>query len=155
MYQLAPGDYEIVQDWYDPKEFFDSFVTYRTLIKPELKDADRSQILKEAGAMEERSDRCNPCYLMRLEQGARQAQKLGIRYFSSTLLISPKKVASKLFQYGLQAQQQTTDTQFLWFDFAKNDGYHKASQLTKHYDLYRQNYCGCGWTIPKAGEKRS
>lgn len=154
LYNLEWWDYEIVQDWYEPKEFFDSFVTYRSLIKPELVNADRNTILKEAGAMEEWSDRCNPCYLMRLEQWARQAQKLWIPYFSSTLLISPKKVASKLFQFGLQAQEQTTGTKFLRFDFAKHDGYHKASQITKEYDLYRQNYCGCGRTIPKPWDQR-
>lgn len=155
LYGLEGGDYHIVEDRYDPKEFFDSFVRYRSLVDSQLWDADRSQILKHAGSMQEWSDRCNPCYLMRLEQGARQAQKLGIVYFTSTLLISPKKVASKLFQFGLQAQQQTTGTQFLRFDFAKHDGYHKASQITKQYDLYRQHYCGCGWTIPKPGEQRS
>jgi predicted adenine nucleotide alpha hydrolase (AANH) superfamily ATPase len=78
---------------------------------------------------------------MRLQQASHQAHKLGIRYFTSTLLISPKKVANKLFQYGLQAQEKNNNTKFLRFDFAKKEGYKKASELTKQYDLYRQNYC--------------
>jgi predicted adenine nucleotide alpha hydrolase (AANH) superfamily ATPase len=154
LFDLEWGDYEIVEDRYEPKEFFDAFVKYKDLIHPDLKDADRSTVLKKSGEMPEWSDRCNPCYLMRLEQAAKQAQKLGITYFTSTLLISPKKLADKLFQYGLQSQEQVTGTKFLRFDFAKKDGYKKAGELTKQYDLYRQNYCGCGWTIPKPGERR-
>jgi predicted adenine nucleotide alpha hydrolase (AANH) superfamily ATPase len=154
LFDLEGGDYELVEDRYEPKEFFDAFVKYKDIIHPDLVDADRNTVLKKSGEMLERSDRCNPCYLMRLDQAARQAQKLGITYFTSTLLISPKKLADKLFQYGLQSQEQVTGTKFLWFDFAKKEGYKKAGELTKEYNLYRQNYCGCGWTIPKPGEKR-
>lgn len=154
LFELEWGDYEIVEDRYDPKEFFDAFVTYKELVHPDLNNADRSTVLKKSGEMLERSDRCNPCYLMRLEQAAKQAQKLGIVYFTSTLLISPKKLADKLFRYGLQSQEQVTGTKFLRFDFAKNNGYNKASELTKHYNLYRQNYCGCWRTIPKKGQEK-
>lgn len=155
LYNLEQGDYEIVEDWYEPKEFFDSFITYKNIIDKWLEEADRGTILKRAGEMPEWSDRCNPCYLMRLAQAATQAQKHGITYFTSTLLISPKKVAEKLFRYGLESQEQITWTKFLRFDFAKKEGYKKAWELTKKYDLYRQNYCGCGRTIPKPGERKS
>jgi predicted adenine nucleotide alpha hydrolase (AANH) superfamily ATPase/ribonuclease HII len=154
LYNLEWWDYEIVEDRYDPKEFFEAFVTHKKLINPNLVIADRNTVLKEAWSMEERSDRCNPCYLMRLQQASHQAYKLGIRYFTSTLLISPKKVANKLFQYGLQAQEKNNNTKFLRFDFAKKEGYKKASELTKQYDLYRQNYCWCGRTIPKPWEHK-
>jgi len=45
---------------------------------------------------------------MRLEQAATQAAKHGIKYFTSTLLISPKKLADKLFRYGLESQERVT-----------------------------------------------
>lgn len=154
LYNLEKGDYEIVEDWYEPKEFFEAFVKHKDIIHPDLKDADRNTVLKTSGIMREWSDRCNPCYLMRLEQAAVQAQKQNIFYFTSTLLISPKKLADKLFQYGLESQEIVTWTKFLWFDFAKKEGYKRAWELTKQYDLYRQNYCGCGWTIPKPGERK-
>lgn len=156
LFDLEGGDYEIVEDRYEPKEFFDAFVKYKDLIHPSLiGEVSRGEVLKKSGEMSERSDRCNPCYLMRLEQAALQAQKLGITYFTSTLLISPKKLADKLFRYGLESQERITGTKFLRFDFAKKDGYKKASELTNHYNLYRQNYCGCGRTIPKPGQKRT
>jgi epoxyqueuosine reductase len=61
----------------------------------------------------------------------------------------------KLFKRGLEAETKYPGTRFLWFDFIKNNGYNKASELTKKHGLWRQNYCGCGWTIPKPGEKKS
>lgn len=155
LFGLEWGDYEIVEDRYEPKEFFDAFVKHKNIIHPDLVDADRNTVLKKSWEMLEWSDRCNPCYLMRLEQAATQAAKHWIKYFTSTLLISPKKLADKLFRYGLESQEQVTGTKFLRFDFAKNNGYNKAGELTKHYGLYRQNYCGCGWTIPKPWERSS
>jgi predicted adenine nucleotide alpha hydrolase (AANH) superfamily ATPase len=70
----------------------------RDTIRDDLVDADYKTVLQQAGIMEERSDRCNPCYSMRLEQAAAQAAKLHIPYFTSTLLISPKKKMDKLFR---------------------------------------------------------
>lgn len=77
-----------------------------------------------------------------------------IPYFSSTLLISPKKIAQKLYQRGKDAQEHYPTTTFLRFDFAKHGGYQKAVELTRAHDLRRQNYCGCGRSLPKPGEKR-
>jgi epoxyqueuosine reductase len=71
---LEKGDYEILEDRYDPKEFFDAMFEKKDIIHEEVKDADYKTVMKKAGDMEERSDRCNPCYLMRLEQAAKQAQ---------------------------------------------------------------------------------
>ena len=67
-------------------------------IDPTLHDASDKEVLRIAGEMPERSDRCNPCYSMRLEVAARMAAQHGIPYFSSTLLISPKKKMDKLFR---------------------------------------------------------
>jgi predicted adenine nucleotide alpha hydrolase (AANH) superfamily ATPase/ribonuclease HII len=151
---LEQWDYEIVEDRYDPKEFFQAMYDQRDTIRDDLVDADYKTVLQKAGIMEERSDRCNPCYSMRLEQAAAQAAKLHIPYFTSTLLISPKKKMDKLFRRWLEAEQVHPSTKFLRFDFIKNDGYTKASQLTKKHELRRQNYCWCGRTIPKPWESK-
>jgi predicted adenine nucleotide alpha hydrolase (AANH) superfamily ATPase/ribonuclease HII len=152
---LEEGDYEILEDWYDPKEFFDAMYEKKDLIHPDLKDADYKTVQQTSWSMEEWSDRCNPCYLMRLEQAAKQAALQGIPYFTSTLLISPKKKMDKLFKRGLEAENKHPWTKFLRFDFIKNKGYDKASELTKKHGLRRQNYCGCGRTIPKPGERKT
>lgn len=152
---LERGDYEIVEDRYDPKEFFDAMYEKKDIIHEDVKDADYKTVLKKAGEMEERSDRCNPCYLMRLEQAAKNAVKHHISYFTSTLLISPKKKMDKLFKRWVEAEHTNPGSKFLRFDFIKNEGYKKASDLTKKHWLRRQNYCWCGRTIPKPGERKS
>ena len=149
---LEKGDYEIIEDRYDPKEFFAAMIEEREDIDPKLKHATTKAVLAQAGEMEERSSRCNPCYSMRLAGAAKNAAKHDIPYFTSTLLISPKKKMDKLMRWWLEGERRHPTTKFLWFDFAKNKGYEKATQLTKKHDLFRQNYCGCGWTIPKKGE---
>jgi predicted adenine nucleotide alpha hydrolase (AANH) superfamily ATPase/ribonuclease HII len=152
---LEPGDYEILEDRYDPKEFFQAMIDQKTSIDPDLADATDKEVLKQAWEMPERSDRCNPCYSSRLLTAAKMAAQHNIPYFTSTLLISPKKIAEKLFLRGKDAQEQYSTTKFLRFDFAKNGWYNKANELTRTHGLRRQNYCGCGRTIPKPGEKRS
>lgn len=124
----------------------------RALIHERLRKSKRKEVLKLAGEMEERTDRCNPCYAMRLHQAARTAAQHDIPYFTSTLLISPKKNMDKLFTRGVDAEKAHPTTKFLRFDFSKNDGYHEAVRLTRKHQLWRQNYCGCGWTVPKPGE---
>gem|GEM_PF-3015906 len=138
---LEPGDYEILEDRYDPKEFFQAMVDQKETIDPDLINATDKEVLKQAGEMPERSDRCNPCYSMRLEMAARMAAKENIPYFTSTLLISPKKKMDKLFRRGKESEIIYPSTKFLWFDFPKNGGYNKASELTRKHDLRRQNYC--------------
>ena len=32
---------------------------------------------------------------------------------------------------------------WLYSDFKKKDGYKKSIELSKKYELYRQDYCGC------------
>lgn len=144
---LEKGDYEILEDRYDPKEFFKAMYEQRETIAEGLKDAPQRKVLQVAGEMEERSDRCNPCYAMRLDQAAKMASKEWIPYFTSTLLISPKKKMDKLFTRWVEAERAHSWTKFLRFDFAKDQGYNKASKLTKKHWLRRQNYCGCGWTV--------
>ncbi len=130
-------------------------IDQKTSIDPDLADATDKTVLKQAWEMAERSDRCNPCYSSRLLTAAKMAAEHNIPYFTSTLLISPKKIAEKLFLRGKDAQEQYPTTKFLRFDFAKNGWYNKANELTRTHGLRRQNYCGCGRTIPKPGEKRS
>jgi predicted adenine nucleotide alpha hydrolase (AANH) superfamily ATPase len=72
-------------------------VDQKKTIRADLANAETKTVLKVAGDMPEWSDRCNPCYSMRLDQAAKQAVEHQIPYFTSTLLISPKKHGGKLF----------------------------------------------------------
>ncbi len=95
---------------------------------------------KEGGA------RCFLCYELRLRETAKQAKLLGYDYFASTLSVSPYKNADKLNEIGQKIGQEL-EVAYLPTDFKKNDGYKRSIELSKEYGLYRQNYCGCEFSI--------
>lgn len=90
--------------------------------------------------------RCKKCYDLRLRETAKLAKELGYRYFTTTLTISPMKNAEILNQIGIQLGEEF-GIRFLPSDFKKNNGYQKSILLSKKYDLYRQNYCGCVYSL--------
>ena len=86
--------------------------------------------------------RCFVCYELRLREAARYAVKGGFDYFTTTLSISPLKDAARINEIG-----EKTGAEFgvkhLPSDFKKKDGYKQSVELSKEYNLYRQNFCGC------------
>ena len=90
----------------------------------------------------EGGERCFRCYEMRLRETALQAKKAGADYFTTTLTISPLKNAAKINEIGQQLSEEL-EVPFLSSDFKKKNGYKRSVELSKEYDLYRQDYCGC------------
>lgn len=86
--------------------------------------------------------RCEKCFEIRLREAARVARELNADFFSTTLTISPLKNAKLLNEIGERIAMEE-GVEFLPSDFKKNDGYKKSVELSKKYNLYRQNYCGC------------
>ncbi len=89
----------------------------------------------------ERGARCYLCYKSRLEYTMKKAEEKGYEYFGTSLTISPYKVASWINEIGLSLE--TPKTKFLPADFKKKNGYKNSIELSKKYNLYRQDYCGC------------
>lgn len=86
--------------------------------------------------------RCFNCYRLRLEKTAVTAKALGFEFFGSTLSVSPYKNAIWLNDIGKSLENKYS-VSFLISDFKKKDGYKKSIELSKQFNLYRQNYCGC------------
>ena len=86
--------------------------------------------------------RCFQCYEMRLRETAELAKRDGYDYFATTLSISPHKNADKLNEIGEMIAEEY-GIAHLPSDFKKKDGYKQSIELSKKYNLYRQNYCGC------------
>ena len=86
--------------------------------------------------------RCTVCFRLRLEETAKRASELGYDWFCTTLTVSPHKDAERLNQIG-EALGERYGVPFLPSDFKKREGYKRSIQLSKEYDLYRQDYCGC------------
>ena len=66
----------------------------------------------------------------------------GYDYFTTTLSISPHKNADWLNEIGEELGEQY-GIMFLHSDFKKKNGYKRSIELSKKYNLYRQNFCGC------------
>lgn len=90
----------------------------------------------------EGAERCFVCYKLRLKETARRAKEAGADYFTTTLSISPLKNAAKINEIG-EALSLEYQVAFLPSDFKKKNGYRRSVELSKEYDLYRQDYCGC------------
>ena len=86
--------------------------------------------------------RCFNCYRLRLEKTAVTAKALDFEFFGSTLSVSPYKNAIWLNDIG-ESLENKYSVRFLISDFKKKDGYKKSIELSKQFNLYRQNYCGC------------
>lgn len=93
----------------------------------------------------EGGERCFKCYALRLEKTAQVAKEGNYDYFTTTLTISPLKNAGKLNEIG-EEMALKYGTVFLPSDFKKKEGYKRSIELSKEYDLYRQNFCGCAFS---------
>ena len=112
----------LVVDEYDAQEFFDA-----------VKGMEH---IKEGG------ERCFVCYRLRLGRAAEYAKEYNFDYFCTTLSISPLKNAQKINEIG-EELSEIYAVKFLPGDFKKKGGYQRSVELSREYDLYRQNYCGC------------
>jgi hypothetical protein len=92
--------------------------------------------------------RCGLCFTLRLRTTAEFAQKNGYAYFGTTLSVSPHKDADIINSIGLNLSAHY-NVCYLSADFKKQDGYARSVQMAKAYQLYRQHYCGCRYSIPK------
>ena len=96
--------------------------------------------------------RCLACYRLRLTETAALAAAQGFSYFTTTLSISPLKNAAALNAIGRELATEY-GVPYLFSDFKKRDGYKRSCALSREYDLYRQNYCGCVFSARAAQEK--
>lgn len=113
---------EVIEGDYEPERFFDT--------------AKGLEQCPEGG------ERCFACYALRLGETAKRARAGDYDYFTTTLSISPLKNAVKLNEIG-EGLSQEYGVAWLPSDFKKRDGYKRSIELSKEYDLYRQDYCGC------------
>ena len=109
-------------------------------------DVDRYlNTIKGLEACKEGGSRCGKCFELRLRETAGMAKNLGMDYFTTTLTISPLKNAQLINQIGNRMGEEM-GIAFLPSDFKKNNGYLRSIELSKEYDLYRQDYCGCDFS---------
>ncbi len=92
--------------------------------------------------------RCEICFRLRLFKTAEKAKELSFEIFTTTLSVSPHKNSSIINEIGKEASNYYK-VDYLFADFKKKDGFKKSIELSKKYELYRQNYCGCRFSLKK------
>ena len=147
--------YDITCFWYDPniqpkKEYNKRLKYFKKVCKLEWVwyiewPYDLDNFMEEIKWLEntkEKWKKCSKCYDMRLKKTAELANELNIKYWTSTLNISPHKDLEKLFKvwdkYSLK-----NNLEFLKIAFRKNKWFERSVEYTKKHKIYRQNYCGC------------
>ena len=113
---------EFIEGEYLPEEFFEVAAEY----------ADEPE-----GGL-----RCTECFKLRLDRTARAALKMGYDIFGTTLTVSPHKNYNLISAIGCEIGSKY-NIEFLDIDFKKKAGFQRSIQMSKEYELYRQNYCGC------------
>ena len=113
---------EFIEGEYLPEDFFD--------IAEGLEDCP------------EGGERCTECFKLRLDRTAKAALVLGYPIFGTTLTVSPHKNYQLISAIGTELGE-VYGLEFLDMDFKKKAGFQRSIELSKKYELYRQNYCGC------------
>ena len=108
-----------------------------------------NQVVGKYAHLKEGSARCFSCYRLRLEETARVAKERGFDYFGTTLSISPHKNARVLNHLG-EKLAKIYGVNFLYSDFKKKGGFKRSLELSERYELYRQDYCGCRYSLEEA-----
>ena len=114
-------------------------------------DEDFKQISKGYEKEKEGGIRCAKCYYLRLDKTAQIAKKKEFDYFTTTLSVSPYKDSQKLNKIG-EVLSEKYGIKYLYSDFKKKEGYKRSNILAKKYNLYRQHYCGCEYSLSEALE---
>jgi predicted adenine nucleotide alpha hydrolase (AANH) superfamily ATPase len=94
----------------------------------------------------ERGRRCEACVRIRLRETARKAEELGMPAFGTVLTVSPKKDAAMVNRVGRE-EGERSGIRFVEADLKKGNGYLNSVRASKAMGLYRQNYCGCRYSI--------
>ena len=118
---------------------------------------DRDKFKKIVKGLENEKEggvRCFGCYALRMEAAAILARKENFDYFTTTLSVSPYKNAEKINEIGEKLEKKY-GVKYLYSDFKKREGYKRSIELSKLYNLYRQNFCGCVYSKIESEKKRN
>ena len=160
--QATQNSVKLVEDKYNPEEYFEA-----TNVRQEV----------ELQTEPEKGERCRRCYLFRMKRAYTYACQNNFDWFTTTLSISPHKDSEKINIIGRELEEQeslrfeekqrnsrkstvgeektndslliTSQTKFLPSDFKKKGGFLRSTQLSEEYGLWRQDYCGCVYSMRK------
>lgn len=145
---------------YPHDEFIKRYNVQQEIIKKMNLDVDIVMIdedysvyldaVKEYSHLKEGSMRCYKCYEFRLKLLSKYASVNNFDYYSTVMSVSPYKSSKWINELGLLYQDKSI---FLYSNFKKENGYKESIRLSKEYGLYRQDWCGCEFSLKEHEEK--
>jgi predicted adenine nucleotide alpha hydrolase (AANH) superfamily ATPase len=156
-------DYELVAFWYDPNiqpqsEHDKRLDAFLKVVETEkvpyiVGEYDVDNFLSRIRGLEaspEQGAKCTHCYDMRLERAAMEAQRQNCELFTSSLAISPHKVQEKLAALGQHCERKY-QVPYFQKNFTKAEGFKSSVEYSLKYEIYRQDYCGCWFSLHEGG----
>jgi len=95
----------------------------------------------------ERGARCSVCFLMRMERTALYAHENDFSVFATSLGISRHKNQVQVYAQGHAAALAYPDLVFWDYNWRCKGGAARGEALAKQEAFYRQNYCGCVYSL--------
>ena len=145
---------------YPHDEFIKRYNVQQEIIKKMSLDIDIVMIdedysvyldaVKEYSHLKEGSMRCYKCYEFRLKLLSKYASVNNFDFYSTVMSVSPYKSSKWINELGLLYQDKSI---FLYSNFKKENGYKESIRLSKEYGLYRQDWCGCEFSLKEHEEK--
>ncbi len=156
-------EFELTCFWYDPniqpqQEHDKRLHAFEKVMKLEdipylTGEYDVENFYTEIKGLEstpEQGAKCSKCYDMRLDRAAREARDGGFDLYATTLAISPHKVQRKLQAFG-EVNEKRYGVPYFHRNFMQDDGFKDSVDYTRANDIYRQDYCGCFFSLPEGG----
>lgn len=162
--ELLSKCFDVTVLWYNPNiypeaEYDKRLETQKQLIDAIAEDGVQAKLLVEPWRSEdyfsrikglenepEEGKRCLECFRIRLEETARIASERGFEWFCTTLTVSSRKDAVAINAIGREAEAKY-GVKWLPSEFKKREGNHRSIILSEKYGLYRQEYCGCVFSL--------
>lgn len=155
---LSERGYDVVPYFYNPnvqpfreyrRRYF-AAVDYVSQLDLGLRSGpyDMERFLAEVSG--DPGDRCGTCYRIRLGRTAREAADLGMREYTTTLLVSPYQDKGMIREAGNEAAL-AAGVEFVFEDMS--DGYLEATAVSRSEGIYMQSYCGCVYSEKERYQK--
>ncbi len=97
-------------------------------------------------------ERCRRCYRLRFAETAEHAVSIGADAIATSLTISPYQYID-IINSALRQAAESAGLEALTADYRNR--YRESVQMAREAGMYRQNYCGCMYSLVEAQEQRT
>ena len=133
----ASQGFEVIEGAFDPE-------AWEREVAPIAEAVERGEAARE--------ERCRACYRLRLEEAAAAAAEGGYDALASTLAVSPYQLSDVLHE-ELDRACGAVGVAPHFEDYRPS--YDEATRISRELGMYRQNYCGCRFSVKEAEETRA